>query len=146
MGKLIRYVYVAAFVLSVSCGIRAADDHGHEHAKPGPNGGELQEAGDKDGHQIEAKHDHKNGKTTIWILAKDLKTAVAIKDAPKINLKAKDGNKQIEMKAVNEKDGAASQWEASDEGFKQDPLDGRISIKLADGNKYSVKLDAHHDH
>lgn len=123
----------------------AAGEHKHEHGdKPGPNGGEIQEIGDKDDTHAELKHDHKNGKTTMWILASDMKTAVAIKDAPKINLKAKDGNKQIEMKPLNAKDGAASQWEASDENFKQDPLDGRISIQLNDGKKYNIKLDAHH--
>lgn len=119
------------------------EEHKHED-KPGPNGGEIQEIGDKNDTHAELKHDHTNGKTTLWIVGSDLKTLVAIKDAPKINLKAKDGNKQIEMKPVNVKDGAASQWEASDENFKQDPLDGRISIKLPDGKKYNVKLDAHH--
>ena len=124
-----------------------SEDKKHEHdEKPGPNGGEIQEVGNKEDTHVELKHDHKNGKTTLWILAADVKTPVLIKDAPKVNLKSKDGNKQIEMKPVNAKDGAASQWEASDEGFKQDPLDGRIAIKLADGKQYNVKLDAHHGH
>ena len=136
---------MATLTLSGSAYSEEKKEHKHED-KPGPNGGEVAEVGDKDDTHAELKHDHKNGKMVLWILASDQKTLIAIQESPKINLKAKDGNKQIEMKPVNLKDGAASQWEASDEGFKQDPLDGRISIKLNDGKKYNINLDAHHGH
>lgn len=121
--------------------------HGHEEAKPGPHGGEIQEIGDKEDTHAELVHDHAAGKTTLYLLGKDMKTPVAIKDAPKINLKAKTGNRQVEMKPVDAKDGTSSQFEAMDEGFKADPLDGRIAIMLG-GKQYNVKLDAHfgHDH
>lgn len=145
MGKYLKVtlVLVAAMLLA---GRAYSEVHEEHDEKPGPNGGEVQEIGNKDDTHVELIHDHKNGKTTLWLLANDVKTPVAIKEAPKINLKAKDGNRQIEMKPVNAKDGVASQWEASDEGFKQDPLDGRIAIKFADGKQYNVKLDAHHGH
>jgi hypothetical protein len=135
-----------AVLLLVSILVNAEEKKAdHHHDEAGPNGGELQDVGDKLGHHAEVKHDHKNGKTNFWIIGPDAKTAVplATKEPPKVNLKSKDGNKQLEMKPVNEKDGAATQWEAADEGFKQDPIDGRIQFRLPDGKKYNVKLDPH---
>ena len=124
----------------------AEEGHGHGEAK-GPNGGEVQEIGDKDDHHVELIHDHTGGKVTLILLAKDVKTPVAIKNAPLINLQGKAGNKQVAMKPVDPVDGAASRWEGSDEAFKADPVHGRIAIELA-GKKYQLKLDAHggHDH
>ncbi len=132
----ISLVAVALTVLAFSGRSLLSEEHkGHEHGAAGPHGGEVQELGDKDGTHVELVHDHTNGKTTLYLLGKDQKTPVFIQQAPRINLKAKDGNRQVEMRA--------SQFEASDEGFKTDPIDGRISIEL-DGKKYNVKLDAHH--
>lgn len=124
-------------------------DHGHgghHDDKPGPHGGEMQELGDPEGTHVELIHDHAAGKTTLHLVAKDEKSPVAIKDAPRINLRAKSGNKQIAMKAVEpDGDGAASHFEAADDAFKADPLDGRIAI-LKGGKQYNVKLDAHFGH
>jgi len=141
----IKWGGVAA-MLVLSMALKAEEKKAdHHHDEAGPNGGELQDVGDKDGHHVEVKHDHTNGKTAFWVIAKDAKTAVALllKEPPKVNLKAKDGNKQIEMKPVNEKDGKATHWTAAADGFKQDPLDGRIQFTLPDGKKYNVKLDPH---
>lgn len=122
--------------------LRAGEGHAHGDEAAGPNGGEIQKVGDKADSHVEVKHDHTGGKTTLTILAKDLKTPVAVKDAPVINIRTKDGNKQIKMTPVNPVDGAASQWEAADDAFKTDPLDGRIVITL-EGEKFQVKLDPH---
>ncbi|MCZ7648061.1 MAG: hypothetical protein M5U26_22845 [Planctomycetota bacterium] len=108
-------------------------------------------SGDPGDTHAELVHDHAGGKLTLYLLAKDMKSPVAIKEAPKLNLKAKDGNKQLEMKAVEPKDEKASQFVAEDESLKADPLAGRISITLDDGKKYNVKLEDHghghgHDH
>ncbi|MCW8131965.1 MAG: hypothetical protein KIS92_16585 [Planctomycetota bacterium] len=139
MLALVCAAFLAACVLN---GVRAEEHHhDHDHGAKGPHGGALQELGDKDDTHAELMHDEKAGKLTLYLIGKDGKTPVAIKDAPKLNLKAKDGNKQIEMKAVDAKEGAASQYEATDDALKADPLDGRISITLADGKKYNVKLD-----
>jgi len=121
-----------------------AEDHMHEEAK-GPHGGEILEIGDKEDHHLELLHDEKLGKVTLYLLAKDMKTAVAIKDAPKLNLKGKNGNKQIDTKAVEAKEGSASQFEATDEALKEEP-DGRIAITLADGKKHNVNLKHEHEH
>lgn len=122
----------------------AEEKHEHKHGEKGPRGGELLEVGDKEDTHAELVHDEKAGKLTLYLLAKDLKTAVAIKDAPKLNLKAKDGNKQMDLKAVDAKDGAASKFEATDDALKADPLDGRIAVTLADGKKYNVNLKHEH--
>jgi hypothetical protein len=144
---MLKLSWLAVAILMLSGAALYAEDkkEEHHHDEAGPNGGELQDVGDTGGHHVEVKHDHTNGKTNFWVIAKDAKTAVALstKEAPKINLKTKDGNKKIDMKPVNEKDGKATQWEAADEGFKQDPIDGRIQFKLEDGKTYNVKLDPH---
>lgn len=139
-----RFIVACAALALFASGQLLAEEHKHE-AK-GPHGGEIAEVGDKDDTHAELVHDEKAGKLTIYLLGKDQKTPVAIKDAPKINLKTKDGNKQIEMKAVEAKDGAASQYEATDEALKADPLDGRIVVTLADGKKYNVSLKHEHEH
>ncbi|MDL5055715.1 hypothetical protein QQ056_19485 [Oscillatoria laete-virens NRMC-F 0139] len=135
----------SVFFLGLSSLLAGEKKHDHDE-KPGPNGGEVQEIGDGDDHHVEIKHDKASGKATIWILAKDVKTPVAIKEAPKVNLKSKAGNKQLEMVAVKPADAGSAQWEATDDGFKTDHLDGRLQIKLPDGKKYNVNLDAHHGH
>ena len=143
---------VALAALAFSGRSLLSEEHEGHGAAGGPNCGEVQEVGDKDDIHVELVHDHANGKVTLYLLAKDKKTPVSIRQAPKVNLKAKDGNRQVVMKPVDPVEGAASRWDASDEGFKADPLDGRISIALG-GKKYQVKLDAHphddhegHDH
>lgn len=136
---------LACVALALIAGRLCSEEHKHEHAKA-PHGGEWIEVGDKDDTHAELVHDEKAGKLTLYFFAKDQKTPVAIKDAPKINLKAKDGNKQMDMKAVDAKDGAAFQYEATDEALKADPLDGRIAITLADGKKYNVNLKHEHEH
>jgi hypothetical protein len=135
----------SVFFIGVSSLLAGEKKHEHDE-KPGPNGGEIQEVGDGEDHHVELKNDHKTGKLALWILAKDMKTPVTIKEAPKINLKSKDGNKQIEMTAAKQSDAGSSHWEASDEGLKTEHLDGRVQIKLSDGKKYNVNLDAHHGH
>jgi hypothetical protein len=110
------------------------NEHDHHH---GPHDGEIVEVGDDKRTHIEIVHDEKAGKLTIYVFGKDMKTAVNIADAPKLNLKSSKGNKQLEMS------GKDSQWEATDELLKEEP-NGRVQLKLADGKKYNVRLDHHH--
>lgn len=143
MPKMKNLLVAASLMaLAFSAGSLYSEEHGHDHAHgaPGPHGGELQELGDKEDTHAELVHDQANGKITLYLLGKDQKTPVFVRQTPKVNLKAKEGNKQVEM--------TACQFEASDAGFKADPLDGRIAVTLPDGKQYQVKLDAHegHDH
>lgn len=131
----VSVVAVVLVVLAFSSRTLYSEEHAHDHT-PGPHGGEVQELGDKNGTHVEFVHDVANGKVTLFLLGKDRKTPVFVKQAPKVNLKAKDGNRQVEM--------VASQFEAFDEGFKASPLDGRIAVTLPDGKVYQVQLDEHH--
>ena len=131
----ISLVAMALSVLAFSGRSILSEERKHDHGAAGPHGGEVQALGDKDDTHVELVHDHANGKVTLFLLGKDQKTPVFIQQAPKINLKAKEGNRQVGM--------TAAQFEASDAGFKADPLDGRIAITLTDGKQYNVKLDAH---
>src|SRR4051812_42090245 len=74
------------------------EEHKHDDHKA-PHGGALLEVGEEVAH-VELVHDEKAGKVTLYILGKDAKTAVALKEAPKINVKGKDGKKQLETKAI----------------------------------------------
>lgn len=128
--------FAAAMFIGVF-GARADDkDKKHEHHH-GPNDGEIAEVGDDADTHLEIVHDQKAGKLTVYVLGKDMKTAVNLSEAPKLNLKSKKGNKQLEMT------GKDSKWEATDDLLKEE-ADGRIQVKLADGKKYNVKLEHHH--
>lgn len=120
--------------------IRAEEKPAHEHGKKGPNGGALAEVGDPEDHHVEVVHDDKAGKLTVYCLLADQKTPYTPKEAPKLNLKTKDGNKQLVLA------GAYSKWEVSDDVLKEEP-NGRIVIVLPDGKKYNVTItDDGHDH
>jgi hypothetical protein len=133
MVKTRRTLAVCA-VLAFWGSLVLAEEKPHEHGGKGPHGGSIVEIGDKDDHHVEIVHDEKAGKLTAYFLLADQKTAFSVKDAPKLNLKTKDGNKQLEMK------GADSKWEAADDVLKAEP-NGRISLTLPDGKKYNVKIE-----
>jgi hypothetical protein len=141
MSKLMA---VCAIVLAAAplCSLLAGEP-AHGEAK-GLHGGAVLEVGEEAAH-IEVVHDEKAGKLTLYILGKDQKTAVALPEAPKLNLKTDKGNLQLATKAVGPKDGAASQFEVTDDALKADPLNGRIALTL-DGKKYNVKLADDHGH
>jgi hypothetical protein len=139
----------AALVLALTVGTPAVagDDHDHDHDehKP-PHGGFLLEVGDHVAH-VEVVHDAKDGKVTLYVLDKEAKEAVKIKDAPKLNLMTEDGAVQVETKAVEaDKEGLASQFEAKSDALKADPLKGRIAIVIGE-KKYNVEIvEDEHDH
>lgn len=132
------FALVAAVMLSGSAFCAEHDDH------KAPHGGALLEVGEEVAH-VELVHDEKAGKVTLYILDKHAKKEVSIKDAPKLNIKSKDGNKQIETKGVDAKDGAASKYEATDETLKADPLKGRVAVVI-EGKNYNVDIKEAHEH
>jgi hypothetical protein len=139
-------MYVCALIaMTLFCARAMAEDkHKHEHDHKAPHGGILLEVGEEVAH-IELVHDAKAGKATLYILGADAKTAKAIKEAPKLNLKTDKGNKQLDTKAVGGKDGAASEYEASGDELKAEHLKGRIAIDI-DGKKHNVDLVEGKDH
>ncbi len=136
---------LAMAVISLT-GRAYSEEKKHEHEHKSPHGGALLEVGAEVAH-LELVHDEKAGKVTLYVLDGEAKNAVPIKDAPKLNIKSKDGNKQIETKSVDAKDGMASKFEATDDALKADPLQGRIVVSIKD-KKYNVdiKEDRDHDH
>lgn len=140
---------VPSVVLALGLLARADDhdhDHDHDHEKP-PHGGYLIEVGDHVAH-IEVVHDAKAGKVTLYILDGEAKDPVKIQNAPRINMMTDDGAKQVATKAVEpDKEEKASQFEATDDALKADPLTGKISIVIGD-KKYNVEIkkEEEHDH
>lgn len=132
--------------LGVFSSIQAEEKKKHDdHAKKGPNGGELIEVGDAEDHHLEFVHDEKAGKLTFYCLKADVKTPYTPKEALKLNVKTKDGNKQFVLT------GADSKWETSDEIFKEvagapsfeKAFTPRMVVVLPDGKKYNVTLEEH---
>lgn len=128
-----QHKMISLFALASWSGLALAEEK-HEHGGKGPHGGAIVEVGDKEDHHVELVHDDKAGKITVYFLLADQKTAFNVKEAPKLNLKTKAGNKQLELK------GADSKWEVTDDVLKEGP-NGRMSVVLPDGKKYNVKLE-----
>jgi len=142
MNLLIAALIGFAVSTQAICGEKKKDD---DHDHKAPHGGTLLEIGEHAGH-LELVHDENAGKVTLYILDAHAEKEVAIKDAPKLNLKGKGGKKQLETKAVDVKDGLASKFEATDDALKADPLEGRIVVVFKD-KKYNLDLKEHdHDH
>jgi hypothetical protein len=102
----------------------------HAHP-PAPHGGEiLSLRGDE--YHLEMIHDHSGGNVTVYVLASDAKTPVAV-EAPVVNLVTKDGPVQITLTPIAPRaDGKADGWRGSHEGLKADPWDGRIRVRIGD--------------
>jgi hypothetical protein len=133
-------VRIASLVLFALCfGSVMAADKDHDEPK---HGGVILEVGEEIAH-VEFVHDAKAGKVTLYIYGPDAKTDLPLKEAPKINLKTNDGNKQLETKAVNAKDGASAQFEVTDDALKSDPLKGRIAL-VVNGKKHNIDLKDEH--
>jgi len=143
MSKYVQFALALASLVCLNGALVAGEkkeEHKHDDHKA-PHGGALLEVGEHLAH-IELVRDEKSGKITLYILGKDAKTAVALTDAPKINLKGKAGKKQLETKSVGV---TGAEFEATDELLKAHELEGRIVVTIA-GKKYNVDLKDDHGH
>ena len=104
-----------------------------------PHNGVLLEVGEEVAH-VELVHDAKAGKLTLYILDGKAEKAEPISGDVKINLKTADGPKQLEAKAVDAKDGKASQFEVSDDALKAAKLKGRIALTHKE-KKYNLDIE-----
>ena len=138
MGKILVALF-CVFAFGCMGSLKA-----EEHADKGPHGGAILETGDEVAH-IEFIRDAKAGTVTLYILGPDAKTALVLKDAPKLNLKTDKGNAQVETKAVEAKDGAASQYTATSDDLKSEHVNGRVALTV-NGKQYNVKIDDGHKH
>lgn len=137
-------LWLVPMVLVALSGVRlCAVEHKHD-GMIAPHGGQMLVVGEEIAH-IEIVLDEKAGKLTLYVFDKDGKTPLALKDAPRINLKAADGNKQLETKPIESKDGLAAQFEVVDGALKAHPLNARIAIAIGE-LKYNIKMDDGHGH
>lgn len=115
-------------------------DHGHDH-KAAPHGGELVAlAGGTV--NIEFLHDESAGTLTIHVLDGTMH-AVAVAEAPVLNLKAASGPKQLTGVAKALTASGASEWSFQDEALKHHPDGVSLRITIA-GKTYSPEMPHEH--
>lgn len=130
--------------------------HHHGELKPGPHGGTQAElefkdkAGTEVHHHLEVVVSHEKKSVTLYILGEDSKTATPIKPDTPIEISiTKPAVTLVPLTAVGEKDGAASEFTATNDVFATDgDFEGRITISL-DSNVHQPKFkieDHDHDH
>ena len=91
---------------------------------------------------IEMVQHYDEGRLELFITGDDAKTPVAPAEAPRLNLIAEGGNKQIVTKAVADE---AGHYDAVDDALKAHPLKGRIAVTL-EGTPYALEIDDGHGH
>ncbi len=117
-----------------------AEDEDHPEAA---HGGEMIEIGDHVAF-LEVCHDQKAAVLTIHVRDHDGEP-MGLKDAPRLNIKDKSGNRQVVLKALDLADGTAKTFETADDCLKQDPIPAKLSVKIGD-KQYTVELEHDHDH
>ncbi len=138
MRKHSSWAVAGALLFALSIGGRPVAAGEPEHDHKAPHGGTLLETGDEAAH-LELVHDAAGGKVTVYILDEHAKGALAIADAPKLNLKTEKGNAQVMLKAVDTKDGKAAKYEATDDALKSKTLTGRIAVTIKE-KKYNIDV------
>jgi hypothetical protein len=118
----------------------AQEEAGHSHGE-GAHGGAMMVSGDHKLHVEMVQHEDE-GKLELFITGDDAKTPVAPAEAPRLNLIAESGNKQIVTRAVA---GETGHYEAIDDALKAHPLEGRIAITV-EGTPYALTIDDGHGH
>lgn len=121
-------------------------DDGHEHGAAGPHGGAIVELGDEEYHG-EVVVDAKTHTLTVYLFGKDAKTPAPIAAEHVTVVDGKDT--QLQLSAVEPKDGKTSQFALADEEkvgtiAKAGFLHGELKLE-ADGKPYRGKIDAHFD-
>ena len=135
MRKYSSWVVASALLFAlVVTGTHVAAEEEHK----APHGGLLLETGDEAAH-LELVHDAAAGKVTVYILDDKATGALAIADAPKLNLKTEKGNAAVALTAVDAKDGKASKYEATDDALKSKTLNGRIACTIKE-KKYNIDV------
>lgn len=114
------------------------DDHGHHHHDKGAHGGTILDSGSA--LHVELVHNEKEGKLSLYILKEDCTTPQNLDTAPIVNLKTKDGPKQLTANIVENNH---AHYEVSDNILKEE-LAGRIAIDF-EGKRYNIDI-AHHEH
>ncbi|MEM7262085.1 MAG: hypothetical protein AAF488_08845 [Planctomycetota bacterium] len=147
MKQTLTLLTVCGLLFSIGCTAESPSgdghDHGHSHGEP-QHGGMLIEVEGEAGH-LELVHDATSGLATLYVTGPDAKTAMVIA-APELKVTSAEGPVVIPMTAVGEKDGMASQFKASHDALKKEPIDGRVSLKIGDKSYNPVIEESHHAH
>ena len=134
-----------SLLCAIGCTSESHSGDGHDHAHhEAQHGGMLIEVGGEVAH-LEFVHDAKSGSATLYVTGPDAKTPMAIA-APELKVTSAEGPVVIPTTAVGEKDGMASQFTASHDALKKEPVDGRVSFKIGDKAYNPVIEASHHDH
>ena len=126
------------------CGDKAdpkgPEDKGEAHEHKAPHGGEILELGKEEGH-VELVHDDAAGKITLYVYGTSLDKPVHV-EKPTLTLQLKDGTAaEVALTSSDAKpDGTGHTWTAEHAGFKVEPLDGRLRVKIG-GKSYQSPLE-----
>lgn len=122
-----------------------SDGHAHEgHAHKGSHGGEMIALDGEKAH-IELVHHAAEGKADLYVTGPDGKTPLPLAKAPDLKLTTDDGPKVLRCEPSKGSEEKASQFTASDEALKKDPLKGFIALEI-DGTPYSPAIPEEHHH
>lgn len=115
-------------------------DHGDDHAKNGPNGGELLEVG-KGVAEIEVIHNENTGKVDVYVYKEGGKEKLLLDSPPRINLTLDSGRKQLKTSAVGNAEKSHS-FSVTDNILKGH-VEITVSLKV---NSQSYTVTVHHHH
>lgn len=142
--KILEFTTVHLALLCVylcaGCGGDVHDHDGHDHGgeghgeeghnhEVGPNGGELYELGDHEGH-MELVRDADTGALTLNLFQEDNETGLVVARAPELKLVTPEGPKLLVTEAVGGTDEGASVFAVTDLG--ELALEGRVSVYVGE--------------
>ena len=131
--------------------IAAACGHGHDHGPTGeddghshaaPHGGHVVDVGAGIAH-LEVLHDDAAGTVTVYVLGKDVKTAVALAKPMTLKLATDEGPEELTGELLADHEPANSAFSWTSPALEGEGATGRFSLEL-DGKSYSP--DFEHDH
>ncbi|MCK6474424.1 MAG: hypothetical protein L6R28_22125 [Planctomycetes bacterium] len=156
---MVKWITICSAVLFLplfsGCGAKTAatekttastsDGHAHaEHAHKGIHGGKMIALDGEKAH-IEFVHHAAEGEADLYITGPDGKTALPLEKAPNLKLMTDDGPKVLKCEPSGGSEGKASQFTASGDALKKDPLKGFIAVEV-DGASFSPALPEEHHH
>ena len=142
-------ILLAAILLTLGCERHEHGDHEqdekppaeHSHAKQGPHGGAVLEAGDDIVH-VEFVHDPKAKSIRLYLIDDQLKPLAKIDQPPMLNLIAGNEPRQIQLTPIA---GESNGFQASDPALAGEEFVAQINL-FANGKSLTTELGGEHDH
>lgn len=131
----------------LGCGSKGHDDHeGHDHdeghSAKAQHGGVVVEVGEEVAH-VEVVHKAKEGRVVLYLTGKDGTTALDVADPPTLSIRTQGVAKDLVTVPTRAREGEASEFSVSDDALKDEPLEGRLVLKL-EGKSYRCVLKNEH--